>query len=201
MPESSVWYTNPPDSSEIKYRLFKQNYIEWQSENPQDDLIIKVDPEIRFQEILGIGTSLEATSLYAMRKGKTEDQINKLLRSLLSPETGMGLNLFRICIGTSDFSDGRSVSDHPQGFFSYQDNPDIPFSIQPDIDLGIIDMLKKVQLVASELDPPRPIKFFASCWSPPPWMKTSKSLIGGTLKAGYEKKLAAKSGAGREEGS
>jgi len=34
------------------------------------------------------------------------------------------------------------------------------------------------------------LKFFASCWSPPAWMKTSGNLIGGTLKPGYEKQLA-----------
>jgi len=71
MPESSLWYTNPPDSSEIKYRLAKQREIEWQNSIPPEGLIIKVDPGKRFQEILGIGTSLEATSLYAIRKGKT----------------------------------------------------------------------------------------------------------------------------------
>jgi O-glycosyl hydrolase len=54
--------------------------------------------------------------------------------------------------------------------------------------MGIIDMLHLVQEVARELG--REIAFFASPWSPPPWMKTSGRLIGGTLKEGYAGELA-----------
>jgi len=189
-PGSPEWFTDPPDSSEIKFRLSRQANIRWQSAIPHGTLQIKMDPTVRFQEILGIGTSLEETSIHAIKKGKSNDQIDQLLRSLIDPQTGMGFNLFRICIGSSDFSDGRSVSNHPQGFYSYQDDLTDPFSIQADIDLGIIDMIKRVQRVATGLAPTQPIRFFASCWSPPPWMKTSESLIGGTLKSGYERTLA-----------
>ena len=125
-----------------------------------------------------------------MARNRTEGQIRALLKTLLDPADGMGLNLFRLTIGTSDFSDGRTVSSHPRGFYSYQDTPDAEFSIQLDIDLGVIAMVKRVQEVAARLNPAREIKFFASCWSPPGWMKTSGSLIGGTLKAGFEKPLA-----------
>jgi O-glycosyl hydrolase len=108
----------------------------------------------------------------------------------LDPEEGMGFNVFRICIGTSDFSDGRAVSDHPQGYYTYQEDRSAPFSIQNDIDLKIIETLKMVIEEAEKLNLPGGIKFFASIWSPPAWMKTSNSLVGGTLKEGYETELA-----------
>jgi O-glycosyl hydrolase len=121
-------------------------------------------------------------------KNKSEKQIRDLIRLILDPERGMGLNLFRVTIGTSDFSDGRKYSTHPKGFYTYQDKEDEPFSIQPDIDMGIIKVLQMFVEEASSLN--QGIKFFASEWSPPPWMKTSGNIIGGTLKAGYEKQLA-----------
>ncbi|MDP6878829.1 MAG: glycosyl hydrolase, partial [Candidatus Marinimicrobia bacterium] len=51
-------------------------------------------------------------------------------------------------------------------------------------------MLRLVQDVAANLDPPQSIIFFAAPWSPPAWMKTSEKLVGGTLKKGYEIQVA-----------
>ena len=190
LPESPLWYTKPPDSSEIKYKLDRQQDLHWSKISRSSDIRIIIDPEIQYQSVLGIGTSLEATSLYAIRKGRSETEIRKILELLLDPQHGLGFNLFRITIGTSDFSDGRSVSDHPKGFYTYQDNAEDEFSIQADKETGIIAMLKLTQDVAANMDPPQQIKFFAVPWSPPAWMKTSGKLIGGTLKKGYEKQLA-----------
>ncbi len=143
---------------------------------------------MQYQSVLGIGTSLEGTSLHALVKNKNEQEIRELIRQLLDPEQGMGLNMFRVCIGTSDFSDGRPVSDHPQGYYTYRDKREEAFSIQADIDMGIIRVLRMVLEEAEKLD--QEILFFASSWSPPAWMKTSGKLIGGTLKEGYEQELA-----------
>jgi len=185
-PEDPVWFTNPPDSSEIRYRLTEATLAETPVQNSA--VVFHVDPSQTFQTMLGIGTSLEETTVYAMLKNKSDDQTKAILRRLIDPAGGIGMSLFRITIGTSDFSDGRAVSDHPQGFYSYQENPQQPFSIQNDIDLGIIKVLNMAQEVAADCG--QQIRFFASPWSPPPWMKTSNSLIGGTLKKGFEKQLA-----------
>lgn len=189
-PENPIWFTNPPDTSEIRYKLTPMDLTSTESTSSQGIPTFTLDPQTTYQSILGIGTSLEATSVYAILKHKTDDQAKEILRALIDPAHGIGMNLFRITMGTSDFSDGRAVSDHPKGFYSYQDHPDEPFSIQNDIDLGIIKVLNLAQQVARECQPPQEITFFASCWSPPPWMKTSGALIGGTLKPGYEDELA-----------
>jgi glucosylceramidase len=190
LPENSIWFTNPPDSSALRYRLSRQPALFWQEEKPHHGQIITIDENNIKQSILGIGASLEATTVYALHKNKTDDEIKDVLRALIDPEKGVGFNLFRLTIGTSDFSDGRSLSDHPQGFYSYQDQPGKPFSIENDIELGIIDVILAAQEVAASLEPPQRLLFFASCWSPPAWMKTSGQLVGGTLKPGYTDSLA-----------
>ncbi len=191
LPGSEKWYTDPPAPEEIPHKLDRQENISWNDFRDGEDLTtIVVQPENTYQSILGIGMALEGTTLYAMRKNKTEEQLKEVIRAFIDPVAGIGLNLFRLPIGSCDFSDGRSVSDHPKGFYSYQDTPESEFSIQRDIELGKIDMIRRVQEVAASMNPARSLKFFATCWSPPPWMKTSEALIGGTLKPGYENRLA-----------
>ncbi len=189
LPESSIWFTNPPDQNEINYKLDKQESLRWGKIKKTNDITTTINSKTTYQSVLGIGTSFEATTLYAISKGKTDEQIRKILTLLIDPKNGLGFNMFRITIGTSDFSDGRTVSSHPKGFYTYQDDIE-NFSIEPDKKTGIIKMLKLVQDVAANLDPPQSIIFFAAPWSPPAWMKTSEELIGGTLKKGYEKQFA-----------
>lgn len=192
LPLSTRWFTAPPSPDEIQFKLSQQETLVpaegVDSESGTAHFVLQ--PQERFQEILGIGMALEDTTLYALRKNRTRDEQKEVLRSLISPQDGTGFSLFRLTIGTSDFSDARSVSDHPKGFYSYRDRESDTFSIENDRKMGIIDSIRLVQEVARDLDPPADIRFFASCWSPPPWMKTSNALIGGTLKAGYEKELA-----------
>lgn len=189
-PANPVWFTSPPAASDIRYRLTKVDIKAFDRPQNSGQQLFTVNPDKHYQSILGIGTSFEETSVYAILKNKTDEQAKEILRALIDPQNGIGMNLFRITIGTSDFSDARAVSDHPQGFYSYQDNPDTPFSIQNDIDLGIIKVLNMAQDVAAACDPPQEIKFLASPWSPPAYMKTSEKLIGGSLKKGHEKQLA-----------
>lgn len=188
-PENPVWFTQPPDASEIRYKLTRFDPLTWSESRPQTTgARFVVDPHKTHQTMLGIGTSLEETSVYAMMKNKTQAQTRAILRALIDPEQGIGMTLFRVCIGTSDFSDARAVSSHPKGFYTYQPRPGDPFSIQNDIDLGIVSVLRTALNVAEEHG--QEIRFFASAWSPPAWMKTSESLIGGTLKKGMEGELA-----------
>ncbi len=190
LPESPRWFTDPPGEEEIRHRLDRKGDLSFQDAREESILTLHLDPEKRFQEVLGIGTSLEGTTIYAIRKNRSRKEIKDILRTLIDPEGGIGFSLFRIPIGTADFSDGRRVSNHPKGFYTHQDGEDDEFSIEKDIRLGIVETLRLVREVAGELGLSEQVKFFASSWSPPAWMKTSGRLIGGTLKAGYEKRLA-----------
>src|SRR5262249_20780398 len=88
-----------------------------------------------------------------------------------NPSTGIGMNLLRICIGTSDFAgeDWYSYDDLPSG----ETDPDLrKFSIGRDR-AYILPALK----LAKRQNPN--LLFFASAWSPPGWMKTTGNMIGG----------------------
>jgi O-glycosyl hydrolase len=180
-PRNAGWFKMPWPESEWRYKLSAQTPLWLTGADPASTLpTINVDPGKTYQSILGMGTSLEETSVYNLARNHTDAQIEDILRTLIDPVHGIGMNLFRLTIGTSDFSDARSVSSGPQGFYSYQDDPKGAFSIENDRKLNIIRVVKLALKVAQETG--RPIKFFASAWSPPGWMKDSGSLIGGKLR-------------------
>jgi O-glycosyl hydrolase len=139
--------------------------------------VIHVDPAVPYQSILGIGSSLEEASVYHLSRMSVKTR-ERVLRDLVAPQQGVGWNLFRICLGSSDFT-GRP-------YYSYDDLPpgetDVAlehFSLQKDIDYGILDLLHQVRRIAPE------VLFFASPWSPPGWMKSGGSMCGGRLLPEY----------------
>lgn len=142
-----------------------------------DVTAITLNPDKTYQSMMGIGSSMEESTIYNLMKMSPGKQ-DELLRKLVHPEEGIGMSLIRLTIGTSDFT--------AQKFYSYNDMPPGQtdenlehFSIQKDIDLGIIPTVKKIQQINPD------IKFFASPWSPPGWMKTTDSMIRGQVKEEY----------------
>lgn len=175
------WFKEPWKESEWGDKLAEQPTVNAVRKSSKSTLLtVRVHPQRKFQIILGMGTSLEETSVYAMAKNHNDEQIKEILRALVDPTSGIGMNLFRLTIGTSDFSDGRAVSKDTQGFYTYQDDPKTDFTIENDRKLNIIRVAKLALQVAQESG--QQIKFFASAWSPPAWMKDSGTLIGGKLK-------------------
>lgn len=182
-PGDPSWYKYPCD---IDYKLEKQQGFVITDEDNSSSNVIYVDPDKKYQSILGIGTSVEESTVYCLRR-MTDDKRSEVLKRLFHPEEGIGMNLVRVCIGTADFT-GRK-------FYTYDDRPDnepdeglVHFSIQKDIEFGIIDTLKE----ALRVNPC--IKFFASPWTPPGWMKEKNNdfpednefnLKGGRLKSEY----------------
>lgn len=143
---------------------------------------IAIDPNKAYQSITGIGTSMEDSTVANLLKMSPAKQ-DEVLRKLASPTDGIGMSLFRLTIGTADFTA------HP--FYTYDDMPAgqtdptlSRFSIQKDIDYGIVDAAKKIQAINPN------VKFFASPWSPPGWMKTTDSMIRGQVKDEYLPVLA-----------
>ncbi|WP_066147926.1 glycoside hydrolase family 3 N-terminal domain-containing protein [Neobacillus novalis] len=141
-----------------------------------------IDPTQKFQSIMGIGSSVDEATIYNMSK-MSEEKRYELLKQLIDPVEGVGMSMMRLTMGTSDFT--------AREFYSYDDMPAGKtdeklehFSIEKDRQFHIIDTVKQMK----EINPA--IKFFASPWSPPGWMKTSDSMIKGSLKEGYEEILA-----------
>jgi glucosylceramidase len=142
---------------------------------PRADIVI--DPQVTYQSILGIGSSLEEASVYHLSRMSPAVR-DDVLRSLVDPEQGVAWNLFRICFGTSDFTS--------QPYYSYDDMPVGQadqtlehFAIQRDIDCHIIATIQRVM----QLNPD--VRFFASPWSPPGWTKTTDSMCGGRVLPQY----------------
>ena len=180
-PGDKRWFTAPwrPEDPEWAFKLSRRPSLVLENEEPggQGETTIRVDHAKTDQAVTGIGTSLDETSCYAIQKGKDDRQIKELLRRLIDPQAGAGYSLFRVCFGTSDFSDARAVSRHPNGWYTYQDDKDGEFSIENDRKLGILRVLKLARDVARECG--TEVKFFGSAWSPPAWMK-----IGGRIAEG-----------------
>lgn len=141
-----------------------------------------VNSSVTYQTMYGFGSSFEESTVYNLL---LMDQTTRTaaLKLLLDPVNGSGLNLWRITIGTSDFTGTP--------WYTYDDMPlgqsDLSltnFSIQNDINYGIIQILKEAQAINTN------ILFFASAWSPPAWMKSSTNLCGGTLTNGMYQVLA-----------
>lgn len=180
-PGNTKWYW-APQYEDGDMKLEQQSNRDLAYYEQSDMTTIHIDPEKKYQEMMGIGTSMEESTVYNSMK-MSDSVRNQLLQDLVDPVNGIGLSLIRVTIGTSDFTAGE--------FYSYDDMPpgqtdeDLSeFSIQRDIDLGIIDNLKKLKQTNPDL------QFFASPWSPPGWMKTTDSLIRGQVKPEYEALIA-----------
>ncbi len=145
-------------------------------ENEAKTHVIEIIPSIGYQTIDGMGSSFEPATCFNLSQ-LPADERNKTLRALLSKDDGIGMNLMRICIGTPDFTcdPWYSYDDIEKG---ETDTLLAHFSIDKDRNY-IIHVLKEALSINPEL------RFFASPWSPPGWMKTSGSMIGGSLKPEY----------------
>ncbi|MFF2092815.1 glycoside hydrolase family 30 beta sandwich domain-containing protein [Paenibacillus sp. NPDC058174] len=173
-PGGSQWFTGP---HETEHRLSQQPALSWTAPEAAQSTALLVTPEHRYQEMLGIGTSIEETTIHNLAK-MSPDKREQVLRQLVDPEAGIGLNVIRIAIGTSDFT--------AEPFYTYNDLPEGEtdfelerFTIEKDIELSIIATIQ--QLIAMAPD----VRIFASPWSPPAWMKTNGDLKRGMLKEGH----------------
>jgi glucosylceramidase len=133
---------------------------------------IVVDPTLTFQRMQGFGgaiTDSSATVLYRLSPAVRA----ATMRSLFDPVTGDGLDYLRQPIGASDFvtTAAYTYDDMPAGQTDYQQRH---FSIAHD-QAQILPLLRQADAINPRL------QIIASPWSPPAWMKTGGSLIGGRL--------------------
>ena len=163
-------------SEDNQYQLSRQLPFKFAPSQASSAPSIRVDAGRRYQTMLGLGSSLEATTCANISRLDPKRQ-DEVIERLVHPVNGIGMNLMRICIGTSDFTGDP--------WYSYDDvtagQTDVPlarFSIEKDRTY-ILPVLKK----ALQKNPN--LLFFASPWSPPGWMKTSGSMIGGSLLPQY----------------
>jgi O-glycosyl hydrolase len=172
-----VWHT---DVSADKW-VERQDDISFQTRQTTNPLTIKVDQGVKYQKITGFGAALTDSSAWLINEIPA-DKRDALMKDLFDPEEGIGLSMVRIPMGATDFT--------ASGIYSYDDMPPgetdptlSNFSIAHD-EPYIIPQLKQ----ALAHNPA--VKFTATPWSPPGWMKTSDNMIGGSLKDEYSPVLA-----------
>ncbi|SFB06111.1 O-Glycosyl hydrolase [Cohnella sp. OV330] len=155
------------------------------------DATIVVDPSITYQPWIGFGGSLEHDSIWELNRLSAADR-SSALRALFDPATGNNYNLMRLAIACPDFCPDYDTSKQEKGYWTYDDMPAgqtdptlAHFSVQRDIDLGVFSMLQEILTINPS------VKFYASLWSPPAWMKDSGSLLnGGHVKPEFYGALA-----------
>jgi glucosylceramidase len=135
-------------------------------------ITIEVNDAVKYQQIDGFGASITDSSAWLLSQKLTAAQRNTLLKQLFDAKQGIGLAILRQPMGSSDFS----LAD-----YSYDDMP--PGETDPELKHFTIDRDRQYILpVLREALAVNPkLKIIASPWSPPGWMKTSGSMIGGTL--------------------
>jgi glucosylceramidase len=129
---------------------------------------ITIDPSQTFQRIEGFGASITDSSAHLLAESPHRDAI---MRDLFDPNAGLGLSYLRQPMGASDFVQGPhyTYDDMPAGQTDFGMRH---FSIDHDR-AQILPLLRQ----ALALNPN--LKIMGTPWSPPAWMKTSQSLVGG----------------------
>lgn len=173
---NTVFYLTKPDKS----TLFTKQISSILPYKENDLLSIKVSTNERYQEIDGFGYSLTGGSALHINKMSSFHK-KKLLNELFSIDEGIGVSYLRVSIGASDLDKAPfSYNDLPLG---QTDVNMINFSIDKDKE-HLIPILKEILAINPD------IKIIGSPWSPPVWMKTNESTIGGRLKPEYYKAYA-----------
>lgn len=137
---------------------------------------IEVDESVTYQPVEGFGYTLTGSSALLIQ-GMGASQRAALLNELFGTgENSVGISYLRLSLGASDLSPYVfSYNDLGPG---QTDETLSKFSLAEDT-VDLIPLIKQIQTI-------RPgIKFMASPWSAPAWMKTNGSSIGGSLQTRY----------------
>jgi glucosylceramidase len=140
--------------------------IKWDSSPGSMNIV--VDPTTQYQDIVGFGAAFTDAACYTINR--MPDQLKSgLLNEFFSAEK-MNLSMCRTCIGASDYS--TSAFTYDEG----EPDPEMKrFSVQHDQEY-IIPVLKQSLMVNPDLF------LFSSPWTPPGWMKSNNSMLGGNMQ-------------------
>lgn len=176
---------NPGDAGTARSsEWFKSDLTEVKNKNTQFDSLdlvslegvatIQIDDDKTYQNFLGMGSSIDEASVNNLMK-MDESTRQEVLDTLIDPVNGLGYTLFRLTIGTSDFAAADFYTYYDtvpeDGNYDWYNETGKGFSIEKDYAYHIIDTVKQIQATASKYGVADDIKFFASSWTPPGWMK------------------------------
>jgi len=168
-PAAEVWLTTASGAK----LLSRESDVHFDSAPPPATLLrIVVDEGTTYQEIVGFGAAITDASAWLIQNRLAPPQRDALLQELFGRNPGIGLSFTRLTMGASDFSLHQySYDDMPAG---QTDSSLAHFSIDSNR-AYVLPVVQRALAINPQL------KIMASPWSPPGWMKTSGSLIQGTL--------------------
>ncbi len=129
---------------------------------------IRIDEAPQRNQYNGVGVAITDASCYELSTMSPEAR-REFLEKVYGKD-GLGLNVGRISVGSSDYSADVYTYDDVKGDVELKH-----FSVERDQEY-ILPMIKEVLAVNPE------IKLFASPWSPPGWMKTGGCIAGGYMR-------------------
>lgn len=137
---------------------------------------VDVDSASAFQTVDGFGYTLTGSSAYLINRMGAASKTALLQELFGSGPGGIGISYIRVSIGASDLSPTVfSYNDMPAG----QTDPTLTqFSLAQDL-TDLVPVLQEILTINPG------IKIMGSPWSPPVWMKTNGSTIGGSLQTQY----------------
>jgi glucosylceramidase len=131
-------------------------------------LFLKVNPDNKFQQIIGFGGSFTEASAYLLNKLSSTNR-KKVLDAYFG-DNGAKYSLTRTHMASCDFS----LSNY--NYAKIDNDLELKhFSIEDDR-ADLIPMIRDAQKISKE-----GFKIIASPWTAPPWMKDNKNFVGGKL--------------------
>ncbi|HCK84772.1 MAG TPA: glycosyl hydrolase [Hyphomonadaceae bacterium] len=137
----------------------------WRTPGASTAASLRVDPRQTFQRMAGFGASITDSSAWLIRRRMNDRQRTDLLQDLFGRNPGLGLSVTRLTIGASDFS---------RTHYSYSAHDAAPLDLR-----AARRDVAPIARAARRLNPE--LAIIASPWSAPAWMKSSQSLIQGSL--------------------
>jgi glucosylceramidase len=140
------------------------------------DEAVVIDSAKRFQRMQGFGAAMTDASAELLSRLPADKRKAIMTELFGRANGGLGLSFTRLTVGASDFS---------RTHYSYDDTP----GNSPDRELRYFSIAPARQFVlprvreALAINPQ--LEVMISPWSPPAWMKTTKSLIKGQLEPAY----------------
>ena len=161
------------ETNKDKNLFLHKTTVESKKYSPRTEFeVVNIFPDNEYQEFIGVGAALTEASAYAyslLPDNKKQAFINDYFSNI-------NYSLCRISIGSCDFA---------LGSYSYSEKKDLSdFSIEKD---------KKyiIPFIKDALNANPNLKFLASPWSPPSFMKSNKTLLlGGKLRDKYKQLYA-----------
>jgi len=152
-----------------KYKDLKHKNIQ-EEINETPDSMIEIDESLKYQQIMGFGGAFTEAACYTISRLSKKNQL-LLLNAYYNKEDGLGYNIGRIHMNSSDFSleNYTYVNDYDYSLKTFNIEREHKY---------VIPTIKEAEKISQDK-----IKLLVSPWSPPAWMKTNNNMnYGGKVK-------------------